>query len=210
MRDTPRYTRYDKMGPVVMENFKKRDFDAYYYKTKEEALDKALSLIPKNHIVSWGGSASIKQIGLLDAVKKNYVVIDREESDNFDEAMRNALHADTFLMSANGASADGQLINIDGWGNRVAALAFGPRQVIVILGLNKIQKNIDDALEYARTVQAPLNCQRFESVVTPCNTTGICNDCNVVDCCCNQILHTRRSNPKGRIKVILVGEDLGL
>jgi hypothetical protein len=198
------------MGPVVADNFIKRDFDAYYCKTKEEALEKALSLIPKNHIVSWGGSASIKQIGLLDEVKNRHVVIDRDEAENPVEAMRNALHADTFLMSSNGASADGQLINIDGWGNRVAALCFGPRQVIVILGLNKVQKNIEDALEYARTVEAPLNCQRFESHVTPCNINGICIDCNVEDCCCNQIVHTRRSYPKNRIKVILVGQDLGL
>ena len=124
--------------------------------------------------------------------------------------MRNSLLADTYLMSSNGASADGQLVNIDGTGNRVAALCYGPKQIIVILGLNKVQKNIYDALEYARTIEAPLNCQRFEGLVTPCNTTCLCNDCNVKDCICNQIVHTRRSNPKGRIKVILVGEDLGL
>lgn len=210
MRNSARHMRYDKMGPVVAENFIKKDFDAYYFKTKKEALEKALSLIPNNHIVSWGGSASIKQIGLLDEVKKKYVVIDRDESENPSEAMRNSLLADTYLMSSNGASADGQLVNIDGTGNRVAALCYGPKQIIVILGLNKVQKNIYDALEYARTIEAPLNCQRFEGLVTPCNTNGICNDCNVKDCICNQIVHTRRSNPKGRIKVILVGEDLGL
>ena len=198
------------MGPKVAENFNKRGFEAYYVKTTEEALLKSAELIPSKHIVSWGGSMTVKQIGLLDYVRKHYGVIDRENAKDPMEAMKQSLHADTFLMGSNGASEDGQLVNIDGNGNRVAALCFGPSQVIVVIGLNKVKKTIEEATDYARHHEAPMNCQRFEALNTPCNINGMCNDCNSEDCICNQILHTRRSKPKGRIKVIIVGEDLGL
>ncbi|HKK96183.1 MAG TPA: lactate utilization protein [Anaerovoracaceae bacterium] len=210
MRETPKYLRYDKMGPRVAENFNKKGFEAYYVKTSEEALLKSTELIPKKHIVSWGGSMTISQIGLLDNVRKYYGVIDKQNAKDPMEAMKQSLHADTFLMGSNGASEDGQLVNIDGNGNRVAALCFGPSQVIVVIGLNKVKKDIEEAIDYARHYEAPMNCQRFEALNTPCNITGMCNDCNSDDCICNQILVTRRCKPKGRIKVIIVGEDLGL
>lgn len=209
MRNEPKYLRYDKMGPKTADNFIKRGFEAYYVKTIEEAQLKAISLIPKNHIVSWGGSMSLKQIGLIEEVKKYYGVIDREGAKDPMEAMKQSLHADTYLMSSNGASFDGQLINIDGNGNRVAALSFGPKQVIVIIGLNKVKNTIEEAVDYAQNSQAPMNCQRFTDLKTPCNKTGVCSNCLSEDCICNQVLITRRCKPKGRIKVIIVGESLG-
>lgn len=124
--------------------------------------------------------------------------------------LKQALTCDTFLMSANGISADGQLVNIDGTGNRVAALCFGPEQVIVVAGMNKVVPDMDAAYSRVRHYTAPGVVQRFPSAKTPCNVNGLCADCKSPDSCCCHFVHTRLCRPAGRIKVVLVGEDLGL
>ena len=205
------HVMYDKKGPKVAENFIKRGFEAYYCPTKEEALEKAITLIPEDHVVSWGGSASIAEIGLKPYVLEHRKCIDRDTAKNPQEKkelMRQALLCDTFLMGTNAAVQDGQLFNIDGNGNRVAALIYGPRQVLVIIGMNKVEPTLDAAITRARTVAAPINVQRF-NLKTPCSSTGMCVDCNSSDTVCNQLVHTRRCSPPNRIKVILVGENLG-
>ena len=210
-RTSMMYKMYDKKGPKVAENFNKRGFDAYYCPTKEEALKKAVSLIPENHVVSWGGSVSIDEIGLRPYVLAHRQVIDRETAKTPAEKqdiMRSALTCDTFIMGTNAATEDGQLYNIDGNGNRVAALIFGPKQVVVIVGMNKVEPTLEAAITRARTVASPINMQRF-SKKTPCAVTGMCADCNSPDSICNQMVRTRRCAPVGRIKVILVGENLG-
>ena len=125
------------------------------------------------------------------------------------DMLRQALTCDTFLMSSNAISEDGQLVNIDGMGNRVAALCFGPKQVIVVAGMNKVAGDLDSAMSRARHIAAPANVQRFD-VKTPCAVTGQCGNCTSPDCCCAQIVTTRFSKIPGRIKVVLVGEVLGL
>ena len=210
-RTSMMYKMYDKKGPKVAENFNKRGFEAYYCPTKEEALKKAVSLIPENHVVSWGGSVSIDEIGLRPYVLEHRQVIDRETAKTPAEKqdiMRSALTCDTFIMGTNAATEDGQLYNIDGNGNRVAALIFGPKQVVVIVGMNKVEPTLEAAITRARTVASPINMQRF-SKKTPCAVTGMCADCNSPDSICNQMVRTRRCAPAGRIKVILVGENLG-
>lgn len=210
-RSSMMYKMYDKKGPKVAENFNKRGFEAYYCPTKEEALKKAVSLIPENHVVSWGGSVSIDEIGLRPYVLEHRQVIDRETAKTPAEKqdiMRSALTCDTFIMGTNAATEDGQLYNIDGNGNRVAALIFGPKQVVVIVGMNKVEPTLEAAITRARTVASPINMQRF-SKKTPCAVTGMCADCNSPDSICNQMVRTRRCAPVGRIKVILVGENLG-
>ena len=126
---------YDKRGEILVKNLKNRHFDAYYCSTKEEALEKALSLIPEGSTVGWGGSVSCQQIGLMDAIRAgNYKALDRDTCktpQEREELMRQALLSDTFLASANALSLDGQMVNIDGNGNRVAAIVYGPKQVIV-------------------------------------------------------------------------------
>ena len=203
--------RYDKAGPAVAEAMKKRGFDAYYVSTAEEARAKALELIPENSTVSWGGSVTIDEIGLKKAViDGGYNVINRDEAgtpEERTELMRKALTCDVFLMSANAVSEDGQLVNIDGNGNRVAALCFGPKEVIVVAGMNKVAGNIEEAYARARKFAAPVNAQRF-NLGTPCNRTGMCSDCLSPDSICSQLVVTCRTSG-GRIKVILVGEDLG-
>lgn len=204
--------RAEKCGKVVVNAFKKRHFDAYYCKNKEEALAKALELIPTDDVVSWGGTYSAAEIGLFPALAdRGQPLLDRAAAKSREESQeisRKALSCGTFVMSANAASADGQLVNIDGNGNRVAALMFGPRQVLVILGINKICPDLDTALKRARFVAAPTNAQRFD-VGTPCKTTGVCADCLCPDSICVQVVVTRLSRPEGRIKILVVGEELG-
>lgn len=209
---TPFEKRNKILAETVIKNFEKRGFAAYYCADKNEALSKAVSLIDSNDVVAWGGSMTISEIGLLDAVREKFKVIDRDKAANAEEKfelMRQGLLSDTFLMSSNAVTEDGQLVNIDGTGNRCAALIYGPRQVIVIAGVNKIVKTVEDAVSRARNIAAPVNAHRFEGLNTPCQMTGTCCNCLSDKSICNQFVVTRRCNPKGRIKVIIVGENLG-
>lgn len=209
----PMKMQYDKSGPTLVKALKKRQFDAYYCSTAEEAVEKVLELIPSGDTVSWGGVATVDELGIKDRLRqRGQSLIDRDTAKTPDERMdmlRRALTCDTFLMSSNAISEDGQLVNIDGMGNRVAALCFGPRQVIVVAGMNKVAGDLDSAISRARHIAAPANVQRFD-VKTPCSVTGQCGNCTSPDCCCSQIVVTRFSKLPGRIKVVLVGETLGL
>jgi len=203
---------YEKRGKLLVKNLLSRHFDAYYCENKETALIKALELIPKNASVGWGGTMSATEIGLLDAVRSgNYRAIDRDSAATPEEKERLSkacLSADVFLTGANAMSLDGQMVNIDGTGNRVAAIIYGPETVLVIVGMNKVCDSLEDAVKRARTVASPMNMQRFMKD-TPCAVTGVCGDCKREGCICNQIVITRHCRPVGRIKFIVVGEDLG-
>jgi len=207
----PRTERNRILGATLVKKLQARAFDAYYCATKEEALAKALELIPKDDVISWGGSASIAEIGLLDYVRKNFRCIDRDTAKTPEERMeimRQGLLCDTFLMSTNAMTVNGELVNIDGNGNRCAAMIYGPKQVLVIAGLNKVTGNLHSAIDRAHATAASINVQRF-GAKTPCCLTGVCADCNCNDTICNYIVVTRRSKPAHKIKVILVGEDIG-
>ena len=208
----PKQKYYEKRAQVLLKNLTSRGFEAYYCADKDQARAKALELIPKGASVGWGGCASAEQIGLVDAVRKgNYTALDRDTAATPQERvkiMKQCLGADVFLTGANALSLDGQMVNIDGNGNRVAAIVYGPDSVLVIAGMNKVCDTLDAAVTRARTIAAPMNKQRFDSK-TPCEVTGACADCKSDSCICNQILITRNCRPAGRIKVILVGEELG-
>jgi len=205
--------RNSKLGPAVVKALKARHFEAEYFDDIPPAVEKVFSFIPKEHIISWGGSMTAKALGLYDEIaKRGYSVIDRDTGktpEEKNELARKALLCDTYIMSANAISEDGQLVNIDGVANRVAALCHGPRQVIIVAGMNKVRKNADVALARAQTIAAPLNVQRFPDKKTPCNTNGACADCKSTDSICAQIVITRLCKPPGRIKVILIGQELG-
>ena len=211
---TPTKMRYDKAGPKVVEKLKARHFDAYYFSTSEEAIEKVIELIPEEDSVSWGGTCTIDQLGIKDILRaRGQKLIDRDTAKDMDERieiMREGLTADTFLMSSNAITEDGQLFNIDGNGNRVAALCFGPKSVIVVAGMNKVVPDLETAYSYVRHNTAPAVVQRFPNAKTPCNLTGECGDCTGTDSCCAYMVSTRVSRPAGKIKVILIGEDLGL
>lgn len=209
---TQRKMQYDKAGAKVAEALNKRYFEAYYCSDRAAALEKILELIPQDHVVSWGGAATVDELGVKEALRqRGQAVIDRDTAKDAQERqqmLKQALTCDTFLMGSNAISADGQLVNIDGTGNRVAALCFGPTQVVVVAGMNKVAGDLDGAMRRAREVAAPMNAQRFP-LKTPCVASGLCGDCKGPDSICAQIVTTRLCKPAGRIKVVLVGEDLG-
>ena len=204
---------YAKRGEILVKNLKSRHFDAYYCKNRESALEKVLELIPKGSSIGWGGCLTAEQMGLFDAIRGgDYRPIDRFAAatpEGKEAATKEAMFADVFLTGANALSMDGQMVNVDGTGNRVAALIYGPKSVIVVAGMNKVMDSLEDAITRARTVAAPMNKQRFPNV-TPCAATGVCGDCKAEGCICNQIVITRHCRPVGRIKFVLIGEDMGM
>ena len=208
----PKQKYYEKRAEVLLKNLRGRHFEAHFCSTKEEALQKALSLIPEGATVGWGGALSAQQIGLLDALNAGaYQAIDRDKTatpEEREDAQRRCLLADYFVTGANAISLDGQMVNIDGNGNRVAAIVYGPKNVIVIAGMNKVVDTLEAAVTRARTVAAPMNKQRF-ALQTPCEVTGSCANCRSDGCICNQLLITRNCKPTGRIKFLIVGEELG-
>ena len=210
--ETAKKLYYSKRGEALVKNLKKRHFDAVYCDTKEEALKQALTWIPEGSTVGWGGATSAQQIGLMAALNAgNYRTLDRDQCKTAEErdAMAKAcLTANVFITGANALSMDGQMVNIDGTGNRVAAVVFGPDSVVVIAGMNKVTDDLESAITRARTVAAPINQQRF-GLSNPCTVTGTCADCKSETCICNHIVVTRHCRPAGRIKFILVGEELG-
>lgn len=201
--------RNDLLAQTVIKGLESRNMTGYYVQNKEEALKLALTLIPEESTVTMGGGMSVIEIGLVDALKKgNYNYIDRDEAADRRAAMLQAYDADVFLASSNAVTQDGILVNIDGNANRVSALAFGPRKVVMIVGMNKICDDVDGAMKRARNVAAPINNQRFASS-NPCTRTGACANCKSPDTICCQFLITRYSKHNDRIHVILVNENLG-
>lgn len=209
---TPMKQFHRQQGNTIMQNLKRRNMSAYYCDTSVEAVELASSLIEEHSTVSYGGSMTIVESGMMNKLKEgNYKLLDRNAATTPEEIRSiylKSFDADTYLMSANAISLDGQLVNIDGRGNRVAALIYGPKQVIVMIGMNKVESTLEDAINRVQNFAAPANTQRLNRQ-TPCRKTGFCHDCQSDDCiCCNTVI-TRRSGEEGRIKVILVGEVLG-
>ncbi len=197
------------LAQKVIKGLESRNMTGYYAASKEEAVKKALELIPEGSSVTMGGAMSAHEVGLVDVLKNgNYNFIDRDAYDDKRAAMLMAYDADVFLASANAMTEDGVIVNIDGNSNRVSAIAQGPKKVVFIVGMNKICDDVDGAMKRARNVAAPINAQRF-GLSTPCSKTGSCMNCKSPDTICCQILITRFSRHEGRIHVILVNDNLG-
>ena len=200
-------TRIEK----TVEALQKRAFRAYACENREEAIELALSLLTDDCSITWGGSMTIRDMGLCDAVKRGpYRVYDRDliapsERGAF---VKEHFFSDWFFMSTNAITEDGELFNLDGGGNRVASLIFGPKNVLIVAGVNKIVSNADDAIERVRKTAAPKNAQRFD-IQTPCKKTGSCADCLSPDTICCSLVRTRFCRPANRVHVILVNEELG-
>ncbi|WP_029232269.1 lactate utilization protein [Butyrivibrio sp. VCB2006] len=204
--------RNELLAQKVIKGLESRNMTGYYAATKEEALKKALEIIPEGSSVTMGGAMSAHEIGLVEAVKNgNYNFIDRDTANTPEEkraAMLAGYDADFFLASANAMTDDGVIVNIDGNSNRVSMIAQGPKHVLFVVGMNKVCDDIDGAMKRARNVAAPINAQRF-GLSTPCSKTGACMDCKSPDTICCQFLITRFSRHKDRIHVILVNDNLG-
>ena len=201
--------RNDLLAQKVIKGLESRNMSGYYAANKEEALKIALDLIPEGSTVTMGGCVSAQEIGLVDAVKSgNYNFIDRYAAEDPRQAYLDGYDADVFLSGANAITEDGIMVNIDGNSNRVSFIAFGPKKVVFIVGMNKVCDDVDGAVKRARNVAAPINTQRFD-LSTPCSKTGSCMNCKSPDTICCQFLITRFSRHEGRIHVILVNDNLG-
>lgn len=203
---------YKVKSDTIIKNLQKRGMEGYYFDTREEAIEKAMSMINQDDVVSWGGSYTIDELGIKKMLEeKQIAVIDRDKAKSPEERvrlMKQALTADVFLTSTNAITMNGELLNIDGNGNRLAAFCYGPNSVIVIAGMNKVATDIDTAMKRARAEATIPNTFRTNSN-TPCRITGKCSECTMPDTLCSQILVTRYCKPHNKIKVILVGENLG-
>ena len=203
------FHRNELLAQKVIKGLESRNMSGYYAEDRESALRQALALIPEGSTATMGGGVSVYEIGLVKALKEgSYNFIDRNEIADKRAAMLAAYDADVFLASCNAITEDGVLVNIDGNANRVSAIAFGPKKVVLIVGMNKVCGDLDGAMKRARNVAAPINAQRF-GLSTPCAKTGACFDCKSPDTICCQFLITRFSRHAGRIHVILVNDDLG-
>ncbi|MBP5259775.1 MAG: lactate utilization protein [Paludibacteraceae bacterium] len=210
-QDTPRAKRDALLGARLVEALKARHFDAFYCATPDEARQRIFSLIPPADVVAWGGSMTMEELGVIDWVRQNRPVIDRDKAQSREEKlelMRRSLLCDTYLMGTNALTAQGELFNIDANGNRVAALTFGPKQVIVAVGMNKVMPTLEEAVSRARHTAATINAARFDGV-RGCTKTGQCTDCKSPDSICCSLVCTRLCCVPGRIKVVLVGGDWG-
>lgn len=193
---------------TIIKNLEKRNMKGYYCETADDARELALSMIGENDVVSWGGSETVVQIGIKEHLKN---VIDRDAvpPEYFMKVRKEALLSDVFLTSTNAITMEGELVNIDGMGNRVAAMIFGPDKVIVIAGVNKIVKDEAAAIARIKTDACPPNCIRLNKN-TPCAVTGKCGNClKPGETICSYTVTTRFSMIPDRIHVILVNENLG-
>ena len=209
---TPKETRNAKLAQKMLKSLERRNYEAYYCPTAAEAVDKVSALIPDGSSVTWGGSMTIRDMGLTAKLhERDLKTMDRDLAADRDEAQRiyrEAFSADYYLTSANAISEDGVIVTIDGNGNRVAAITFGPKRVILVIGLNKVAQDVSAAVARARSTASPINAARFD-IKTPCQMDGTCHNCNSPESICNYISIMRNSHPAKRHIVVLVGEDLG-
>lgn len=211
---TPKEKRNALLAEKLVGNLKQRHYEAFFCPTAQEAVEKITGMIPEGSSVTWGGSMTIRDMGLTKALhnKEGLDIWDRDLAQSREEAQeiyRRAFYADYYLSSVNAMSEDGEIVNIDGNGNRVAAITFGPKRVILVVGINKVAQNLDAAISRARSLAAPVNMMRFADLNTPCKHDGMCHDCKSPDSICNYIQIMRNSHPVGRHIVVIVGEELG-
>ena len=210
---TPLEKRNALLGEKLVKNLKRRNIEAHYCPTAQEAVAKVMELIADGSSVTWGGSMTVRDMGIPQALKDRGTlkVLDRDVVESPEEKQQmylRAFTADVYLSSANAISEDGVIVNIDGNGNRVAAITWGPKKVIFIIGLNKVTQDVKAAISRARSIASPINAQRFD-ISTPCQVDGVCHNCNSPESICSYIHLLRNSRTAGRHVVVLVGENLG-
>ncbi len=192
---------------ITAKKLNENHFIAKIFSTREEALGYLQHQL--NGTIGTGGSVTLEQIGLISWLREsNLTFFDRENANDLDALFRMMLSADCYVMSANAITMDGGLYNVDGRGNRVSALTYGPKKVYVVAGQNKIVKDINEAVSRVENIAAVKNCIRLHKKA-PCVQTGHCIHCNFDDTICSSFVYTRRSHVPNRIEVLLVREDLG-
>lgn len=203
---------YLKLAKTIEKKLAQRNFDVIICDTVADAKDEALQLIQDDSTIGFGGSLTVEQTGIIETLHdEGFIVYDRNRAKGLqkDVMMRKSLTADYFLTSFNGISKDGDVVNIDNRGNRVAAITFGPEKVLAFVGINKVYGDLASTIETVRNFTAPLNVERLATKETPCQYTGQCQDCKSADCICNTIAIQRRSSTDHRITIFLILEDVG-
>lgn len=204
-----------------MENLKKNNIEPYFVEKREDVVPLIEKLVARGATVAVGGSVSLTETGVLEHLRSGrYNFLDRYadglDRDGVTEIFRKSFGADAYFCSSNAVTEEGELLNVDGNANRIAAISFGPKNVIMVVGVNKIVKNIDEATRRVKTVAAPKNCKRL-GCRTYCYEKGVCADlnggigkgCDSPDRICRHYLVSSKQSVYGRIKVIFVNEELG-
>lgn len=211
----PRQIIYEKKCATAIKALSERNIRGEFHKTKEAAIESICGMIPAGSVVGMGGSVTIVESGLIDALRK----LDIELLDRYAEGVTcervyemrvKGLTSDVFIASANAVTADGKIVNMDGYGNRVSAVIFGPEKVILMAGANKVVKDVQEGVDRIRNVAAPMNSVRFK-VDTPCARGGFCDEknCRPPNRICGQLTVIESSPVEGRITVVFAGEELG-
>lgn len=204
---------YDLKIQRTVKNLKLHNFLVDVVDTKEEALKLVEEIIPTNSVVSFGGSQTLAQVGVVNLLRNGqYQLLDRTNPslslEEKQEVERKVFNADYYLASSNAVTEDGRLYNVDGYNNRVSAMLFGPKKVILVVGYNKIVKDIEDAKKRMEDIAAPANCIRL-NLPNPCVKTGHCMHCNLPTRICNGEVTISFQRDSERIRIILVKEELG-
>ncbi|MDR0879128.1 MAG: lactate utilization protein [Clostridioides sp.] len=196
------------LADKLIASFKLRNIEGFYYETREEAMTNILAMIPKESVVGYGGSETLKELNMFETLKSNgYTLLDATaavSAEHMDDIARRSTTADYYLMSTNAISANGQLVNVDGYGNRVASLIYGPKNVIVVAGMNKVEPNLDAAISRVKTHAAPITALMFKDDYRSYDEL-----LTFAQSICGQMVVTSASMTPGRIKVVLIGEELG-
>ena len=191
----------------------KNNMNGYYAKDREELIRIIEDIVSENSLVSCGGSMTLFETGVMEHLRSGrYKFLDRYKEDITREEVVNmfkeSFFADAYFTSSNAVTENGELYNVDGNGNRVAAMLYGPEKVIVICGVNKIVKNVEEAIKRNRECAAPINAKRLNKE-TPCSKVGYCMDCKSKDRICNEYTLIKRQNRKERMHIIFLNENLG-
>ena len=209
---TPKQLAFQTAVEGIIKKISLRNMEGYFFEDCDSCVKAIIQMMENGSVVSWGGSESIKECGLMDAVKSGgFTLIDRMSAKSPEEdrsLYAKAVLSDYYLMSTNAITLDGELINIDGNGNRVACLIHGPKYVIMVVGMNKLVSDIESGYARVCNIAAPANAKRLKKH-TPCFDTGRCSSCLSDDCMCNHTVITRKSGIPGRIKIFFVAQELG-
>lgn len=197
----------------TIENLRKKNMAGYYVNNREELLELMDQLIDKKSVVGVGDSLTLKEMGLLDYLRSEDITFLDKYKDGLTSEEKRDIYiknfsADTFMTGTNAITEKGELFNIDGNGSRVAPMLYGPKQVIVVVGINKIVKDLDEATKRVRHYAAPIDAKRLNKN-TPCCQVGFCVDCKSPERICNDFVTITGQFEKDRIKVIIVGMELG-
>lgn len=197
---------------LLISNLMMRNIEGYYFTNKQQAIDKVLELIPEDCSVGVGNSQTLIHMNLSSLLSgRGNVVYDKNQGETKEAVTalkKKALLADWYITGTNAISLEGHIVNIDHSGNRVAAMLYGPEHVIVVIGTNKLEDSLEDAIKRARNIAAPANARRA-GLNPPCTTVGQCLDCRSAERACNNLVVIEGQAVKGRMKVLIVEESLG-